>query len=111
MEIKTVPEVPLSHPFIERLVGTIWRELLDQIPFWSAGDLERKLLRFRDYTTEIESCVVGRRHTGLQGRRCQSQGSQRQRVPVAALLPRLVSVTRGCVTRNSPQTGANSTIL
>ena len=48
-EIKTVPEVPLSHPFIERLVGTIRRELLDQVPFWSAGDLERKLLHFRDY--------------------------------------------------------------
>jgi len=48
-EIKTVPEVPLSHPFIERLVGTIRRELLDQVPFWSARDLERKLLHFRDY--------------------------------------------------------------
>ena len=48
-EIKTVPEVPLSHPFIERLVGTIRRELLDQIPFWSAQDLEGKLLHFRDY--------------------------------------------------------------
>jgi transposase InsO family protein len=35
-EIKTVPEVPLSHPFIERLVGTVRRELLDQIPFWNA---------------------------------------------------------------------------
>ena len=48
-EIKTVPEVPLSHPFIERLVGTIRRELLDQVPFLSAGDLERKLLHFRAY--------------------------------------------------------------
>ena len=48
-EIKTVPEVPLSNPFVERLVGTIRRELLDQIPFWSAQDLERKLLHFRDY--------------------------------------------------------------
>ncbi len=47
--IKTVPEVPPSHPFIERLIGTIRREFLDQIPFWSAGDLERKLLHFRDY--------------------------------------------------------------
>ena len=53
-EIKTVPEVPLSHPFIERLVGTVRRELLDQIPFWSAQDLERKLLHFRDNATEIE---------------------------------------------------------
>ena len=48
-EIKTVPEVPLSHPFIEQLVGTIRRELLDLVPFWSARDLERKLLDFRDY--------------------------------------------------------------
>ena len=29
-EIKTVPYVPLSHPFVERLVGTIRREYLDQ---------------------------------------------------------------------------------
>ena len=42
-------EVPLSHPFIEQLVGTMRRELLDQVPFWSAGNLERKLLHFRDY--------------------------------------------------------------
>ena len=26
MEIKTVPYVPLSHPFVERLVGTLRRE-------------------------------------------------------------------------------------
>src|SRR5688572_31671485 len=49
MEIKTVPEVPLSSPFIERLVDTIRRELLDPVPFWSARDLERKLLHFREY--------------------------------------------------------------
>jgi hypothetical protein len=29
-EIKTVPEVPWSHPFIERLIGTIRFECLDQ---------------------------------------------------------------------------------
>jgi transposase InsO family protein len=48
-EVKAVPYVPLSHPFIERLVGTIRRELLDQIPFWTAHDLERKLQQFKDY--------------------------------------------------------------
>jgi hypothetical protein len=31
-EIKTVPYVPLSHPFVERLIGTIRREYLDQTP-------------------------------------------------------------------------------
>ena len=48
-EVKTVPHVPLSHPFVERLIGTLRRELLDQIPFWGARDLERKLLHFSDY--------------------------------------------------------------
>ena len=42
-EIKTVPHVPLSHPFVERVIGTVRRELLDQVPFWGARDLERKL--------------------------------------------------------------------
>src|SRR5947207_7372964 len=30
-EIKTVPHVPLSHPFVERLIGTIRREFLDHV--------------------------------------------------------------------------------
>src|SRR5262249_52449825 len=39
--IKTVPFVPLSHPFVERLIGTIRRECLDRTLFWTAADLER----------------------------------------------------------------------
>jgi hypothetical protein len=50
-----MPEVPLSHPLVERLAGTIRRELMDQIPFWSATDLERKLLHFRDYYNRVAS--------------------------------------------------------
>lgn len=48
-EIKTVPYVPISHPFVERLIGTIRREYLEQVPFWNARDLERKLSCFQDY--------------------------------------------------------------
>ena len=48
-EVKTVPYVPLSHPFVERLIGTIRWEFLDQVPFWSALDLQRKLLLFKNY--------------------------------------------------------------
>ena len=48
-EVKSVPYVPLSHPFVERVIGTIRRECLDHTPFWSACDLERKLLSFQDY--------------------------------------------------------------
>jgi len=42
-EIKTVPLVPLSHPFVERLIGTMRREFLDHVLFWNGRDLERKL--------------------------------------------------------------------
>jgi len=48
MEVKTVPYVPVSHPFVERLIGTIRREYLDRILFWTAVDLESKLSEFRD---------------------------------------------------------------
>lgn len=48
-EVKSVPYVPLSHPFIERVIGTIRRECLDHFSFWTVRDLERKLLSFRNY--------------------------------------------------------------
>ncbi len=48
-EIKTVPYTPTSHPFIERLIGTIRREFLDQSLFWNTDDLQRKLANFRVY--------------------------------------------------------------
>jgi len=47
-EIKTVPRVLLSHPFVERLIGTI-RECLDQMHFWTAADLEEQLPNFQQY--------------------------------------------------------------
>jgi len=48
-EVKTLLYVLLSHPFVEGLIGTIRREYLDQVPFWSARDLQRKLLLYKDY--------------------------------------------------------------
>ncbi|MGB5258947.1 MAG: integrase core domain-containing protein [Gammaproteobacteria bacterium] len=60
-EIKTVPYTPLSHPFIERLIGTIRREYLDHTLFWSAADLGRKLEEFRQYYN------AHRVHTALDG--------------------------------------------
>jgi putative transposase len=49
-DIKAVPYVlSLSHPFVERLIGTVRRELLDQILFWNVTDLQRKPDSFRDY--------------------------------------------------------------
>src|SRR6266581_92841 len=60
--IKTVPYVPLSHPFVERLIGTIRRECLDRTLFWTAADLELKLLEFQRYFNGY------RAHVGLNGR-------------------------------------------
>src|SRR5262250_1163261 len=60
-EIKTVPYVPMSHPFVERLIGTIRREYLDRTLFWTAADLEAKLLAFKTYYNGY------RAHASLQG--------------------------------------------
>src|SRR5438552_3079366 len=61
-EIKTVPSVPLSHPFIERLIGTLRRECLDRTLFWTTADLEAKLYEFQKYFNEH------RTHAGITGR-------------------------------------------
>jgi putative transposase len=61
-EIKTVPYVPLSHPFVERLIGTIRREYLDQTLFWTTADLEEKLRTFPHYFNRQ------RVHSGLEGK-------------------------------------------
>jgi putative transposase len=48
-EIKTVPYAPMSHPYIERLIGTIRRECLDQVLFWNETDLQNKIEKFIKY--------------------------------------------------------------
>ena len=60
-ELKTVPYVPLLHPFVERLIGTVRREFLNHVPFWGAHDLERKLDSFKAYYNH------DRTHRGLDG--------------------------------------------
>lgn len=47
--IKSVPYTPVSHPFVERVIGTIRREYLDKTFFWNEHDLLRKLNQYRDY--------------------------------------------------------------
>jgi len=41
--------LPLSHPFVERLIGSIRRDLLDHTFFWTSTDLENKLLHYQCY--------------------------------------------------------------
>ena len=61
-QIKSIPYVPLSHPFVERLIGTLRREYLDHTLFWTTADLENKLLDFRTYFNNH------RTHNSLEGR-------------------------------------------
>lgn len=44
------PDVPLSHPLVERLIGAIRREYLDRVLFWTIADLEAKLIDFQHYS-------------------------------------------------------------
>jgi len=48
-----VPYAPLSHPFVERLIGTIRRECLGRTLFWTAADPEVKLLDFQRHFNGI----------------------------------------------------------
>src|SRR5262245_39677076 len=106
-EIKSMPYVPVSHPFVERLIGTIRREFLDQVLIWNAVDLERKLEEFRNYYNDH------RVHQSLDGR---TPGERSGQPPSARAvltryawwhhLPRSVpDADRGLIT-NSPCTGA-----
>jgi len=74
-EIKTVPYVPLSHPFVERLIGTIRREYLDRTLFWTTVDLEAKLTEFQHYYH------AHRTHAGLEGR-LPEPGSDGSKSPI-----------------------------
>jgi transposase InsO family protein len=58
-EIKPLPHVPWSHPFVERLIGSVRRELLDQTLCWTASDLEKTLQNYQHYYNEYR-CHYGR---------------------------------------------------
>ena len=58
-EVKSLPHVPMSHPFVERLIGSVRRELLDQTFFWTETDLENKLRDYQAYYNE-HRCHSGR---------------------------------------------------
>ena len=51
----------MSHPFVERVIGTMRREFLDHVLFWNARDPERKLADFQTYYNAARS------HASLEG--------------------------------------------
>ncbi|HIL96032.1 MAG TPA: helix-turn-helix domain-containing protein, partial [Pseudomonadales bacterium] len=48
-ELKSVPGIPTSHPFIERVIGTTRREYLGKLFFFNRIDLQNKLDHFQEY--------------------------------------------------------------
>src|SRR5262245_55671619 len=90
-EIKTVPHVPRSHPFVERVIGTMRREFLDHVPFWNARDLERKLAEFKAYYN------AARGHASLAGHTPLTFASGHTVVPADLSHVRWVSQCRDLV--------------
>jgi putative transposase len=54
-EIKSVPGNPVSHPFIERVIGTTRREYLDHLLFFNERDLQNKLDKFQAYYNDVRA--------------------------------------------------------
>jgi transposase InsO family protein len=90
-EVKTVPHVPLSHPFVERLIGTLRREWLDHVLFWNALDLERTLAEFQTYYN------AARCHASLEGHTPLTFSDKRTVAPAELGDVRWVSYCRNLV--------------
>ena len=104
-QVKTVPYVPVSHPYVERLIGTIRREFLDRTFFWNGVDLTRKLEAFRDYYRASRPPGPEWRHTGKACRGSFIYPRQARSVCVALALPWPLPDAGSGVTTNSPPTG------
>jgi len=74
--VRSVPYSPVSHPFIERLIGTVRREYLDRLFFWNEGELERKLEQFKSYYNQR------RVHQSLNGATPEEHGGRPISLPV-----------------------------
>jgi putative transposase len=70
-EIKSLLHVPTSHPFVERLIGSVRRELLDQTLFWTASDLENKRQNYQRHYNGY------RCHSGRDGATPVNSGSEK----------------------------------
>ena len=75
-EIKSIPYTPTSHPFVERLIGSVRRECLDQAFFWNTHDLERKLLDYQAYYNQFRAHLSLNGKTPLENDDCQADLSK-----------------------------------
>jgi hypothetical protein len=104
-EIKSVHYVPLSHPFIERLIGTIRREYLDHVLFWNQFDLQRKLEDFKVYYNQR------RVHCSLDGNTPHEQGGHSpSKLAVDLRMQWPFADTKRSLICNSPCTGSDTSV-
>jgi transposase InsO family protein len=106
-EIKSVPGVPISHPFIERLIGTVRREFLDHIFFWNTVDLESKLREFQHYYNQerVHASLGGETPIQVGGKSRKQNAECRSRgIYLGNTLSRTCPIAIGSVSWNSRPT-------
>jgi hypothetical protein len=54
-EIERVPGNPVSHPFVERIIGATRIEYLDHVPLFTERDLQSKLDQFQTYYNDVRA--------------------------------------------------------
>ena len=54
-EIKSVPYVTMSRPFLECFIDTVGLGLLNQVPLWPSRNLQRKLAQFRNFYSDART--------------------------------------------------------
>src|SRR6516162_4540334 len=84
-------EITYRVGHVERLIGTIRREFIDQVPLWTAGDLERKLAEFQAHYN------VARSHASLEGHTPLTFADRHPVAPANLSHVRWVSHCRGLV--------------
>jgi transposase InsO family protein len=97
-QIKSIPYTPTSHPFIERLVGTIRREYLDRLFFRNARYLQRSLASFAQYYNQHRmsgSPIVGWTDTYQRKRGCLLSTRKSRSLFVAVTLSGTFSESNG----------------
>jgi|GEM_PF-1511985 len=95
-EVKSVPYMPASHPFVERLIGTLRREYLDRVFFWNGADLARKLNNFRDYYN------THRVHRSLDGTTPAQRAGALSPTPLRLIAMLGSSIVAVCLRSRSP---------